>query len=63
MKRLQCLYEDQRKKERSAMRERAAKHQKHMDKIEESRDVKRRERRKHAFFLLGQAEKRQNHAE
>ena len=60
MKMIKTLHEHKRKQERLAMRERAAQHQKQQAHVEASRAVKRKERAKHAFFLLGQAEKRQN---
>ena len=59
MKMLKTLHEHKRKQERAAMRERAAQHQKQQDRIESSRAVKRKERAKHAFYRLGQLEKRQ----
>lgn len=57
MKRLKVIYEHKRKQERATMRQRAEQHQKLMSRIEASRAVKRKERAKHAYFLLGQAEK------
>jgi len=58
MKMLTTVYEHKRKQDRIEMRERAFKHQKVQSKIEESKDVKRKQRAKHAYYLLGQAEKR-----
>lgn len=58
MKMLKTVYEQKRKQSRVAMRERACEHQKQQAKIEASRNVKRKERAKHAYYLLGQAEKR-----
>ena len=64
MNRLKVLYEHKRRQERALMRQRAAQHQKQMSRVEASRAVKRKERAKHAFFLLGQAEKRtKDHAD
>jgi len=60
MKMLKALHEHKRKQERAAMRERAAQHQKQQARIDASRAVKRRERAKHAFYRLGQLEKRHN---
>jgi len=63
MKMLKTLYDHKRQQERSAMRERAAQHQKQLAHIEASRAVKRKERAKHAFYKLGQMEKRQDRDE
>jgi len=57
MKRLKVMYEHKRKQERAVMRQRAELHEKQMSRIEAGRAVKRKERAKHAYFLLGQAEK------
>lgn len=58
MKRMKVMYEHKRKQERATMRQRAEQHQKQMARIEAGRAVKRKERAKHAYFLLGQSEKR-----
>ena len=60
MKMLKTIHDHKRKQERAVMRERAAQHQKQQARIEASRSVKRKERAKHAFYRLGQLEKRQN---
>ena len=60
MKMLKTIHDHKRKQERAVMRERAAQHQKQQAHIEASRSVKRKERAKHAFYRLGQLEKRQN---
>ena len=60
MKMLKTIHDHKRKQERAAMRERAAQHQKQQTRVEASRAVKRKERAKHAFYRLGQLEKRQN---
>jgi len=63
MKMLRTLYDHKRKQERIAMRERASQHEKQQERIEASRAVKRKERAKHAFYRLGQMEKRQHNDE
>ena len=60
MKMLKTIHDHKRKQQRAIMRERAAQHQKQQARIESSRAVKRKERAKHAFYRLGQLEKRQN---
>jgi len=60
MKMLKTIHDHKRKQQRAIMRERAAQHQKQQTRIESSRAVKRKERAKHAFYRLGQLEKRQN---
>lgn len=58
MKMLRTIYDQKRKQDRVIMRNRAAVHQKQQAKIEANKSVQRKARAKHAFFLLGQAEKK-----
>lgn len=62
MKILTTLYEHKRKEDRVVMRKRAAQHQKQQAKIDSSKAVKQKQWAKHAYYLLGQKEKRKQHA-
>jgi len=52
------LYEQKRKQDRVAMRQRAAGHQKQQSKIDANKAVQAKVRAKHAYYKLGQVEKK-----
>jgi len=57
---IKALHEQKRRKDREVMRKRAFQHQKKLADIETNKAIKRKERAKHAFFLLGQSDKQLN---
>ena len=55
---LKTLQEHKARTEHSAMRDRAGKHQKVMEKVNAKRDTRRKEVKKQVFRVLGKREKR-----
>lgn len=60
MNMLKTLHDHKRKTERSAMRSRAAEHEKKMSKINVMKEKKNKETKKEIYRVLGQIEKRKN---